>query len=195
MVGFMLIKILNFYRSMNDMIKGPNSENGNCRKNILVRSSHYLKLVSNFVMASEPKSEFFWFVINELNKGASSIWHMEETYIGTMFVAGPTFLQKCVYSYPEIDRDVTILDWWSFCTDEPKWYFGEFLKDNKQGKNDFDFKIGNHGFHTSWGVPKKLRYDIFRLLIIILIIIIIVVFIIYFFKKFGNKNFRKIKKL
>lgn len=178
---------IEFKRSMANMIQGPNPEKRGYRKNIFVKSPNAFKKVSNYVMACEPKSAFFWFVIQRLQGMANSIFHVKESFLLTMYIAGPAFLQKCINSYRESKGELTILEWWSFSTSKPNFFLGEISSDEK---NEFDYAIGDHSFHASWGVPKKLKYDIFRIIVILLIIAIIVFVFIWLMKKtFRKKNF------
>ena len=145
-------------RSMAPMLAGPDPRR-RPRRNVLVRSRNWRRGVSNFAMACERGSRFFTHAVRRLPAAARLPWNVRGTCLGTMYVAGPGFLQRCVRRY---DRpwEVTVLGERAFQVPDRA----------LPGGGGFDDAYGVHAYCASWGFSRKLLADVMRGLVAVMLL-------------------------
>lgn len=118
-------------------------------KVVLCRCRMIKQMINNFFMAAPPNHPFFHFAIQQLRIRSNSMFHLEKSVVGTLYVAGPWMLHSCTSLYHE-PSDLCILPYQTFSSQHT-------------GQRE------NYGFHeysNSWSVPTKAVHDEVRFLLL-----------------------------
>lgn len=154
-------------------------------------NSHLLKTPSNFVMASVSGHPFFKYVIEKLPLIHQSWFHWKDSLSATMFMAGPGLLTVSLLEYNWTENSktypVTVLPLESFTCESGLiknsklrgLISGNSISRDSNSGNFFEGEIedtcyGHHQFAKSYGVNKKILYDVFRALFVIVIVLLLV---------------------
>jgi len=163
------------------------------RQCVLVRSALLTRMVSNFVMASEPNHAFFGWTVSLLGgQMLRSRWNQKNTIIGTMLIAGPHLLARALRSYPGNKSLVTVLSSDSFNgpaapNADMQLYSSPGRPRRRQPRNHASATsnevYGFHQFHSSWIVPSSVANDIKRFVLPTLVAVLLVALALFLFAR------------
>nr|UMO78487.1 Glycosyltransferase [Pandoravirus belohorizontensis] len=129
-------------RSLAPMIARP-ADDGGPRHVVLVKSPHWLREISNFVMAARPGSAVMAAAVADLPRRAASLWHVRDSFVGTMSVAGPRVLIAAWRRTADAEA-VCVLGPSSFASVPAR-----------ASEHPADVGYGLHG-KSSWGTGRKI---------------------------------------
>ncbi|AGO85002.1 Glycosyltransferase incomplete domain containing protein [Pandoravirus salinus] len=154
-------------RSLGPMIARPATDGGP-RCAVLVRSPHWLREISNFVMAARPGSAVMAAATADLPRRAASLWHVRDSFVGTMSVAGPRVLAAAWRRAADAEA-VCVLGPSSFASVLPR----------GADEHPADAGYGVHGFKSAWGVGRKIAVDALRAAVVVFVVLAIAAAIVF----------------
>ncbi|BCU02745.1 glycosyltransferase [Pandoravirus japonicus] len=149
-------------RSLAPMIARP-ADDGGPRHVVLVKSPHWLREISNFVMAARPGSAVMAAAVADLPRRAASLWHVRDSFVGTMSVAGPRVLIAAWRRTADAEA-VCVLGPSSFASVPAR-----------ASEHPADVGYGLHGFKSSWGTGRKIAADAMRAAVVLSVVVAVVV--------------------
>ena len=204
--GVYLDQDILFYRNIEPMLRDPGvwvNIPGLSRGVVLIESKRVgVKGINNYVIASERGNDFMTHVVSGLVVAHESVFHLRSSFIGTMRVAGPLFLERSLATYQSIHhsdpdklRGIVVLAPASFLSDTQKQRHPyDFSSQTSQPLPSplsvrkwggryaspsvtyplHDTGYGIHQFGKSWGCMTKVICDIARVIVVLAALVVLI---------------------